>query len=1709
MIINEKPNNTVISSTEAGYSIIKLRYGFEDDYDLESIAAWSKVSLAPKNTAIYTQVPYDRDNKIVSLSGLAHGTSYDITTTFIDSFVFSEPGLIQAQYYSNTPSVLNLTNTTISTINPVVITSIVNVDSEVVVGNPFSSLVLNTTGSADIFIVEVRNTQGSTWDRIYEDKSKAQISLTLYGGEYQVRYSSTKVFSDGTEETSPTLVYPSLITVQSGLDAPTEVTGVSINAFKNRTYASSYDLRCSWNYPTGIADQNKKRNFTVSLLPNPTFSTNFAALNWASSVEEVAIDTGYVFSNFPYRRPYVIRIGVTGWGLEASEYEYIPVYISRVSGESGVLGFIFPSEVPFQTDTKIQIDDEFIRAYKVFDAENPSNSIKTFELSALTGNVTIGSTGGTYNGSVMTTAPFIFDSTANKLQINGRVITDSIESASYVMTWIDAAPPSLRTAGKNSFGANAPGIWMGYTNPSTFMFDLGNAANYIRWNGNNLTISGTVQIGTDGRTLGQAQKQVFIYKRATEAPATPTGGVFSSPVPDGWSSTVPTGTEGVYMSSRLFTTDGAPPQDASWATPSLFSPGNDATITVSYTWIKYADDVLGTGISDDPTNKTFIGFAHNKGSAIESNNPADYVWSQLTGNPGIPGEDGEDGVTKYTWIKYSPFEFGEPTMTDSPDVDTLYIGIAANRDTIVESNVASDYIWSRFKGDQGIPGVQTFKSSVFRRYTGTPTTPTGGNFNTPVPADWSDGVPPGSLQLWMSTRVFTKDGLPPQQSDWTAPQALTSTSRLSIKYSSVETVPGDPSSAPSNWVDTADSTTIWMAQSTISNGIAGLWQVSKVKGEQGNQGLPGLTSKVVTLSASTNIVTYNDLALETPAGQVVIFSVIRQNTTGTTTWSAKDNTGATVTGLLTGVTNTSATLAGSSLSTRKSIVVSATVDGIVDSVTISKLQDGLAGKDSVIGVLSNEAHVIASDKDGVVLDWSSASGIFKVYKGTLDVTASSTFSIVGTVNCTAEINTSGAYAVTNMSADQGTVTFRATYSGTQINKVFSISKSKSGQTGNRGAGQYSAPFTNPTNTISNAMAIAATAATPNGIPIVGDVVTLYDPVTTTIPPVPMIFVGGTANLAASWTNFTVRIDGNLLVTGSVAANKINVADLFSQNATVSGNLLVGGGGTNQVSINGGDGSIVAIAGGNTIFSAGSNTGYLDGQYLASGSIYKESLSPSLKEWLSSLSGGGGVGSTGGSAETISGLVSGTFNVAAINCAAGTVELSLSYGGNIKTISSFYEPAPGTIQYRFLRNGNPITGYITLTGTVIFTTSNPEAPIDTYSVSMPPMSISYNDVAPAGSNTYAVQFIVTKPVSDGGVGWTSPLSNFYFSAFQELVGGPSGGTSSTLASLTDVNTAGAVNGNALVFSSAQNKWVPGAGGSATLQTLTRGTYLTGSNYNGSAATTWAVDATSSNSASKVVARDSSGNFSAGTITANLVGSATQLSTSRSISMTGDVTWDVNFNGAASVSAAATLKNSNSNVGTFGSGTTIPVITVNSKGLVTSVSTQAVSASSISGAGSTVSTNSYGAIIQSAQTDTYLYFQGGARGGIFGNSSGLNFLTPNLSGTFMSMSASGIWSNYNINAPDFLATSDRRVKDGLQVIPSPAEKLAGLTGYTYNRTDQEGRVSAGIIAQDLQKVLPEAVYTSDSGLLQINQGSVIGLLVEVCKDLQKQINQLKGV
>ncbi|MGK5024587.1 hypothetical protein [Janthinobacterium sp. RB2R34] len=123
-----------------------------------------------------------------------------------------------------------------------------------------------------------------------------------------------------------------------------------------------------------------------------------------------------------------------------------------------------------------------------------------------------------------------------------------------------------------------------------------------------------------------------------------------------------------------------------------------------YTWVKYGDSVSGAGLSDSPAGKTFIGLAYNKATPVEGENPSDYSWSLIKGTDGVPGAPGADGQTLYTWIKYADVSDGTG-MYDVPTANTMYLGLSSNRNTPVESTVKTDYVWSKFKGDQGVPGT--------------------------------------------------------------------------------------------------------------------------------------------------------------------------------------------------------------------------------------------------------------------------------------------------------------------------------------------------------------------------------------------------------------------------------------------------------------------------------------------------------------------------------------------------------------------------------------------------------------------------------------------------------------------------------------------------------------------------------------------------------------------------------------------------------------------------------------------------------------------------------------------------------------------------------------------------------------------------------------------------------------------------------------------
>ena len=92
---------------------------------------------------------------------------------------------------------------------------------------------------------------------------------------------------------------------------------------------------------------------------------------------------------------------------------------------------------------------------------------------------------------------------------------------------------------------------------------------------------------------------------------------------------------------------------------------------------------------------------------------------------------------------------------------------------------------------------------------------------------------------------------------------------------------------------------------------------------------------------------------------------------------------------------------------------------------------------------------------------------------------------------------------------------------------------------------------------------------------------------------------------------------------------------------------------------------------------------------------------------------------------------------------------------------------------------------------------------------------------------------------------------------------------------------------------------------------------------------------------------------------------------------------------------------------------------------------------------------------------------------------------------------------VRATRYSTVSDERLKKNIKKINKPLEVLAGIEGVLFNwRVDNSQDV--GLIAQDVERALPEAVHEIDN-VKSVNYNGVIGLLVEAVKELSEE-NQL---
>jgi hypothetical protein len=95
-----------------------------------------------------------------------------------------------------------------------------------------------------------------------------------------------------------------------------------------------------------------------------------------------------------------------------------------------------------------------------------------------------------------------------------------------------------------------------------------------------------------------------------------------------------------------------------------------------------------------------------------------------------------------------------------------------------------------------------------------------------------------------------------------------------------------------------------------------------------------------------------------------------------------------------------------------------------------------------------------------------------------------------------------------------------------------------------------------------------------------------------------------------------------------------------------------------------------------------------------------------------------------------------------------------------------------------------------------------------------------------------------------------------------------------------------------------------------------------------------------------------------------------------------------------------------------------------------------------------------------------------------------------------------------------SSDRRLKDNILKIQSPLEKISKINGVTFNWNENQdtypiGKKDIGVIAQDVEEVLPEIIETRDTGYLAVKYEKLTPLLIEAIKELNQKVEDQQKI
>ena len=99
------------------------------------------------------------------------------------------------------------------------------------------------------------------------------------------------------------------------------------------------------------------------------------------------------------------------------------------------------------------------------------------------------------------------------------------------------------------------------------------------------------------------------------------------------------------------------------------------------------------------------------------------------------------------------------------------------------------------------------------------------------------------------------------------------------------------------------------------------------------------------------------------------------------------------------------------------------------------------------------------------------------------------------------------------------------------------------------------------------------------------------------------------------------------------------------------------------------------------------------------------------------------------------------------------------------------------------------------------------------------------------------------------------------------------------------------------------------------------------------------------------------------------------------------------------------------------------------------------------------------------------------------------------------------NGHMIADKYKGRSDVRLKSNIESIPNSLDAIRNLQGVSYNMKNNECKKSFGLIAQEVEHIIPEIVETDPNGYKAISYMELLPFLIESVKELSNEIQKLK--